>query len=160
MKLGAKPLAMLLIVLALTALAVSHMRPRLAQAMPPTSSDFTELLEALRRGDIAQGKPIPRGVGIARPFFQFERLDERDRSFALLVFAFERSLLSLYILDTNVFAAQHIEGAPEFKERWFFCDHDLFKAYVELAIRVPDPMEEFKKNNPGVIHDVPPKKEP
>lgn len=115
----------------------------------PAKYAFDGALRALESGDIAMGKPLPPSVNLGRPITDVEREDDDERTFGLLVYSHDYRILLLYRRDGLVFAAQLIEGVRRSKEKWFFCDDAILSKYIALAIRVPDPMEQFKKENPG-----------
>lgn len=116
------------------------------------AAGFDDTLRALEAGVITQGKPIPNSVGDAFGVYAvaLERTAENGDTFVVLAFIKDQQVLLVYTHRRNVFAAQHLSGRGEQSERWFFCDTKLLAEYVDLAIKIPDPMEHFLKNNPNI----------
>jgi hypothetical protein len=96
-------------------------------------SDFGVILDDLQTGRVGAGDATPDAWLSIKPttFSSWHATDGRELLARRYVDGY--GCVSLYLCDGRMFAAHYFQGVTDQEDRWYFCDEQLFAAYVQLA---------------------------
>ena len=96
------------------------------------ASRFSATLSILESGALSEGMVVADHLGQTQDKPQYEIAVGND--FYVSMYIRGDRVIRLYSRNGVFFAAHYTEGFPA-TERWFFCDHATFEAYIRASMQ-------------------------